>query len=229
MTSTLALDDPAEENLTPAELALFSCLHYGLNHTPSDLPAVAARKCYSGGRANEDECRAALAACLASGRLQVIDQLSTARIANELRQGGYFGPIYGLPSIGAVDFTHLGAEILLSRSRARAVPSSPHTFREVVHSQTAWYFRTWNAAINSVEEAKTRCGEITVTGPIRIGPWRAQWWRLFPEGYRIDVEERRQWQGHNSMGEGLLMPRRENPDLQRLRHILDTHNVRVVE
>src|SRR5262249_2914857 len=62
------------------------------------------------------------------------------------------------------------------------------------------------------------------------GPWRLQWWRRFSDGYRIDVEER----GPGAAGGRgdvamLSFSERWRPDPDRLRHVLDCHNVAVGE
>src|SRR5262249_61524971 len=120
--------------------------------------------------------------------LQVLDEAALASIADELREGGILGPIHGFPSVGGVDFTHAGAEVW-HRSRDLRDPNrTPYAFTDVVHSKTARYFRTMSAALRAIDEVRQYDGDVTVAGPYAIGPWRAQWWRRFPEGYRIDME-----------------------------------------
>jgi hypothetical protein len=218
--------------VSPAEAALFNVVHYGLTNPTEVLPSTANSTDYAvAGPSTEAERRAALAACLAKGWLQVIDTPALARIATELRDGRILGPIYGLPGIGGVDFTHAGAE--LWRRFCRTWSSDrvvPFAYTDTVHIKTARYFRTRAAAVAAIPEGDEDHA-ITVTGPTPIGPWRAQWWRRFPDGYRIDIEERMQWQGRCG-GDGeqcfLVQPRQE-PDPQRLRHLLDSHDVTLVE
>jgi hypothetical protein len=195
------------------------------------LPAIAAREPYSDGLATEDECRAALAVCLARGWLQVIDEPALARIMDDLRVGRFMGPIYGLPPVGGVDFTTAGAAVWQSLLARHASTRQPAVFTDVVHIKTTWYFRTKTAALVQIDEAKEWDGSITIVGPSAIGPWRAQWWRWFPFGYRVDVEERRQWQVCSSGGNGCFMPDfplHENAP-ERLQHVLDCHNVSFTE
>jgi hypothetical protein len=181
----------------------------------------------------EEECRAALGACLAKGWLQVVDEPARAKIADLLRVGGVIGPIYGgLPEVGCVDFTDAGAD--LSRClRKRSFPGKgpPFAYTDVVHEKTAEYCRARAAAVAAAETAREGDFVVSVTGPSPIGPWRAQWWRRFSEGYRIDVEERRQWQGRASGGgENCCLNRPpEKADPQRLPHLLERHNVTFVE
>src|SRR5262245_12903882 len=97
--------------ITPPEAALFNVIHYGMTAFPSAMPSIAARPNYSlAAPVTETECQTALAACLSKGWLQVLDDRTLARIVDELREARFVGPIYGLPGVGCVDFTHLGAE-----------------------------------------------------------------------------------------------------------------------
>jgi hypothetical protein len=223
--------DRGDVGVTPSEAALLTVVHYGLTIPPSDLPSTAARECYSGGLATEEECRVALVACLAKGWLQVIDEPALARITDELREGRFIGPIYGLPPIGGVDFTRAGAGVWHSLRGWRDPTQPPFAFTDVVHSKTSRYFTTRAVAVRGVEEARECGGDISIVGPSPIGPWRAQWWRRFPEGWRIDIEERRQWQGCCSEGEGSIMshPSHQEAELQRLQRVLDCHNVTPTE
>jgi hypothetical protein len=217
--------------VTPSEAALFTAIHYGITISPSDLPSAAAGEFYSGGLATEEECRAALAACLARGWLQVIDEPALARITDELREGRFIGPIYGLPPMGAVDFSCAGAELWQRLCGRRDPTPPPFAFTDVVHSKSTRYFRTRIAALREVEEASKEDGDVTVVGPSPIGPWRAQWWRRFPEGYRIDIEARMQWQGRGGGGGAscVMCRPREKSNPQRLQHVLACHNVALAE
>jgi hypothetical protein len=180
----------------------------------------------------KEECQVALADCLAKGWLQVIDESARSAITDELRESQFVGPIYGLPQVGGVEFTHVGAEMWRRLCR-RCFPETRQrfAFTDVVHCKSSRYFRTRAAALKGIEEVQEWDGAITVAGPLPIGPWRAQWWRRFPEGYRIDVDERRQWQGRCGEGEGCFMPdpHRQGADLQRLKHVLDCHNLMLRE
>jgi len=218
---------------TSPELALFNVVHYGLTMPTGGLPSTAARKDYSRGLATEAECRAALAACLAKGWLQLIDEAALGGIVDELRKGRFLGPIYGLPGVGGIDFTETGAALWRRHSGRGPHPDKTHpsVFTDVVHSKTSRYFRSRKAALAGIEEAKQWGEVVSVTGPYLIGPWRAQWWRWFPEGYRIDVEERMQWQGRIGQGEGcsLTRPDPQKSDPLRLQHVLDCHNISLAE
>jgi hypothetical protein len=180
----------------------------------------------------EGECRIALAGCLAKGWLQTIDEFERARIAADLLSGGVLGPIYGgLPEVGCVDFTDSGAD-LWRRLCDRCWPAKEFfNYTDIVHERTARYFRTEAAAVAAIEEIRGEDDVVAISGPTPVGPWRAQWWRRFPEGYRIDIEERRQWQGRASGGDETCWldcsARRADPN--RLQHVLNRHNVTLVE
>ncbi len=218
-----------ELGVTRPESAILNTLHYGITSPPSELPHHAAAEDYNprGPTVTEDDCRAALANCLAKGWGRVVDEPTRTRLAAELRRGGVLGPISGdLPEPGGVDFTEAGADLwnrLVERER-------PHTFAytDVVHEKTAWFGRTPAAAAAMVEELRSWGGVIAVTGPTAVGPWRAQWWRRFPEGYRVDVEQRRgPWRGEAESC--YLDHSARNTDKTRLRDTLDRHNVTPAE
>jgi hypothetical protein len=143
--------------VTPAEAALFRAIYYERaipyrrTLCPSDLPFFAARRPYSKGLATEEDCRAALAACLTKGWLQVIDEPALARITDELRLGKFIGPIYGLPTIGSVDFSHAGPDLWLSRGRREPFR---FPFTDVVQINSTWYFRTKAASLRTIEAYK---------------------------------------------------------------------------
>src|SRR5262249_31596193 len=73
-------------------------------------------------------------------------------------------------------------------------------YTDVVHEKTARFFRTSAAAAAAIEESRSQDEVVAVTGPTPTGPWRGQWGRRFPAGYRIDIEERRRGPGHRSRG-----------------------------
>jgi hypothetical protein len=224
-----------ELGMTRADSALFTAVHYGITVSPSCLPDVAVREDYNpiGPTVTEEECRLGLAACLAKGWLQIIDEPALAIIAGELQKNSVLGPIYGgLPALGSVDFTEVGVE-LWERFCQLLQPKKSMTFAytDVVHEKTAHYYRSHKDALAAIKEFRSSDDIIAVTGPSSIGPWRAQWWRRFPEGYRIDVEQRRQWRGRaDSCSETCYLDlSKRNIDSNKLQHILNCHNVTLAE
>jgi hypothetical protein len=219
----------AELGLTPADVAIFTTLHYGYTVSPSDMPAAAFSEARGAGDpVTEEECQAALASCLAKGLLQVIDDLTLAKIVGELRDGGILGPIYHLPWVGGVDFTPAGAELWhrLGERYWSEHRQPPFAYCGVVHSKTAQYYKTRTAALAAIAQVRDWCDVVSVIGPTPIGPWRAQWWRRFPEGYRIDIEERSEWQGRCGGSRGrVIVPSLRKFDPKRLQQVLDRHNV----
>lgn len=215
-----------ETGVSPAEYALFTVVHYGIPAAPADLPAMAARKDYRlCDTVIEENCRSALADCLAKGWLQVIDEPTLARITAELREGQYLGPIYDLPSVGQVDFTQAGADLWFQIHPRRESP--PFAYTDAVHIMSAQYYRSEAAAGVAIKEANENDNVVSVTDPAPIGPWRVQWWRRFPEGYRIDIDERMKWQGRSggSTHPYCHMPSFPRDNLQGLPQILDAHHV----
>ncbi len=225
----------AELNVTPAEATLFHIVGYGTTLLPDELPGYAACDMYSvAGPATEDGCRAALAECLAKGWLQVIDEAILAAITDGLRRDRVLGPLCGFPTDGGVDFTSEGAALWRRfRDRTRDTPrANPYAYSTVVHRKTTRFFRTREAAVAERELTLERAGgeTVTVEGPFPTGPWRAQWWRRFPAGYRIDIEERARWHCSGDEGECCCPPYLpERADSQRLRAVLARRNVAPAE
>ncbi|MBS0262514.1 MAG: hypothetical protein JSS02_11235 [Planctomycetes bacterium] len=216
--------------LTHAEASLFHVIHYGITIPESELPRWGAGDFYSlAGSCSEEECRVALSDCLKKGWLQVITESSLTQIQNELREQAFLGPVYGFPEVGHVDFTNLGAELWqqLSQRCFAHLDSPPFAYSDVVYQKTARYFKTETAAAKAIASARQEPDVVSATGPFPIGPWRVQWWRRFPEGYRIEIEERWQWQGRCSeLSESFYIDKNsENADPNRLREILDCNNV----
>jgi hypothetical protein len=226
----------ADLGLTRADAALFTVLHYGQTTAPEFLPGRAAAEDYNplGPTVTEEECRVALAGCLARGWLRVIDEPARASIFRELRAGGYTGPVYqgGGPDVGCVDFTDAGLALWRRLCElTRPDQDTPAVYTDVVREHTARFFRTASAATAAIAEIRKQEDVVAVAGPTPTGPWRAQWWRRFPEGYRIDVEKRRRWQGLGSGGgeDCYFNHSARKADPGKLRSVLDRHNVTLPE
>jgi hypothetical protein len=224
----------AAVGVSRAESAIFTVIHYGLTFPAEDMPRQAAAEDYAPEDrfVTEAECRIALDACLAKGWVQILDQRILARITADLHAGGFLGPIYGMPDAGCVDFTETGAELWRRLGELRGGQSwPPFAYTDCVREKAACYFRSRQAAVTAIEKIRSQEDVVSVSEPTPIGPWRVQWWRQFPEGSRVDVEERRQWQGRcGTGGETVyLASKRSEGDLPRLRDILDRHNVTLAE
>lgn len=221
----------AELDITLDEASLFIVIQYGIGAHPESLPRHAAADEYRlDDSASEVGCQAALADCLAKGWLQVLDDAALADIAALLKAGNIIGPVYRLPHVGRVDFTQAGANRWF-RIRDRDGPAEPFAFTDVVREMTARYFTTRAAAEAEAEWARGEEETAAVSDPTPTGPWRAQWWRRFAQGYRIDIEERRRWQGRCSRGgeECDLTRDPDRADPVRLRCVLDARNVTLAE
>jgi hypothetical protein len=220
----------SDMGITPSEASLFNVLHYGLTVPPPDLCRRAAYRDYSvGGPVSVAENSAALASCLSKNWLQIVDEAVLDRLQLEIRQAGILGPIYDYPNLGGVDFTHAGAEQWF-RICERLWNGGRHessAYCDIVHRKSAHYFSSQSKAVSERDRWKGYDSIVSVTEPSPIGPWRANWWRRFPEGYRIDVEERMQWKGRASGGEGFVfLYLGELPfDLSHASDVLDRYNV----
>lgn len=220
--------------ITSAEASLLHVVHYGITVPPSKLARWPATRGYClGGPSSCEACAAALSGCLRKGWLQVIDESKIAAIEGDLRDKHVFGPIYRLPEAGTVDFTAIGADVWrrICDSCFRRADPAPFAYTDVVHQKTARYFRTRAAAAAEIARMRKEIDVASISGPVSTGPWRAQWWRRFPQGYRIDVEERRHWQGFScALGESSHLQRqKKKADVQRLGGVLDRHNVTLPE
>ncbi len=224
----------AEIGITPAEASLLNVVHYGLTVPPSDLCRRAAGCDYSlGGRVTLEENQAALVDCLSKIWLQIVDAAALGRIQDEIRGERLLGPIYDYPALGGVEFTHAGAEqwFRICTHLWDGGRDAYFEFCDAVHEKTWHYFRSESAAVAERDRWKGYECVASVSGPYPIGPWRAQWWRRYPEGYHIHVEQRMQWQGRCSSGGGhcFLQPMKLPFDPARARDVLDRHNVALVE
>ena len=222
----------AELGVTLDEASLFIVIQYGIRVPPEDLPRIAAGEGYRlGDSSSEATSRAALTACLAKGWLQVMDDAALAEIAARLRAGCVLGPVYALPTVDRVEFTQAGADLWI-RIRDRDGPAKPFASTDVVRETTARFFRSREVAASEAAAFWDEYDDaVAVSDPIPTGPWRAEWWRRFPEGYRVDIEEHRQWQGRSSQGgEECYIPRSpDRADPVRLRRALDARNVTLAE
>src|SRR5262249_35353573 len=162
----------------------------------------------------------------ARGWLQIIDDPALARIRAELQEGRFLGPLHPLPPVGTVDFTHAGLQAIHPGPRK----PSRHVAFHVARIKATQYYRSRTAALKGIEELKAwDRGTFVLTGPKAVGPWRAQWWRRFPCGYRLDVEARDECPGC-PIGQGCYLERSAEPcDLKRLQHVLACHNVALAE
>jgi hypothetical protein len=162
-----------------------------------------------------------------------MDEPALRQLEGEILDHQLVGPIYGWPEPGQVDFTLAGADLWQQFSaRANAdIRRQAFAYVDVVHTKEARYFRTLGAARAAADDIHGWNEGHAVTGPTPIGPWQVEWWRTFPEGYRLDVESQFRWQGRivDPIGGSTHPPPvwRTNPD--HLKSILDRHNVTVPE
>lgn len=217
--------------VTPAEAAILYTVQYGIFVTPCDLPRIAVGEGEDIGTFTEEQCRAALTICFDKDWLQIIDESALAKIADYIRANHLLGPIYGLPQLGTVDFTSTGAALWQQIVSHNSNDRPPFAYTDVVHEKSSRYFRTKANAIAEIDLVRADDDFATVSEPIPIGPWRAQWWRRFPTGYRVEIEERRKWQGCSSRCDEdcHLFWSPERHDQLLLREVLAHYEITVVE
>lgn len=194
----------AEIGLTPAHAVLFNIVSYGLVVESQDLCERATIEDYAVcGATTVSQAQAALADCFSKGWLRIVDASALQELRTEIRNANLIGPVYGFPNVGGVDFTHAGAEkwrVVCDRLGQRDGRVSHLSYSDVVRIKTAHYFHSESKALAERDLCKTYDAVVAVSEPVAIGPWRANWWRRFPEGYRIDVEERPEEHGRSCDG-----------------------------
>lgn len=222
----------ADIGITPPEASLFNVVHFGLTVHASDLCRRAAYRDYSvGGPVTTQNCQTALAGVLAKNWLQIVDEATLGRIQDDVRREQLIGPIYGFPSLGGVDFTHAGAEqwFRICERLWDSGHDESFAYCDVVREKSAHYFLSKSRAVAERDSRQEWESVVSVAGPFTIGPWRANWWRRFPAGYRIEVEDRMQWRGRCSGGGGFISLKVRKLPLSRSKDVLDRHNVSWVE
>lgn len=190
--------------IEPAVAALMNVVHYGVHVPPEDLCRRATSRDYSiGGPVTLDETHNACERCFATGWLQVVDETTLAHLQAEVGRRNLLGPIYGYPTVGSVEFTAAGAEQWFSicqQLRFATSETSSFAYCDMVHEQVSHWFLSESQAHEHVDAWKQWDDVTCFVGPRLVGPWRAQWWRRFNAGFRIDVERRMHWQGECNGG-----------------------------
>jgi hypothetical protein len=72
---------------------------------------------------------------------------------------------------------------------------------------------------------------VSITEPQQTGPWRAPWWQRFDEGYRVEIEQRTQWEGRYREGcRGYLYfgPTTRPVDVAHAKNVLKRHGLPLV-
>src|SRR5262245_35757749 len=108
----------AEIGVTPAEAALFAVVAFTDYVGPTNPPVYVTDDL----GVTVEEYQAAVGDCFAKGWLQILDAPAVERIAQELRDGGILGPVYGCTLGEGIDFTPAGAELHLEIGRRRSAP-----------------------------------------------------------------------------------------------------------
>lgn len=225
----------ASLGVTRAEASLFHVINYGYSLLPHLLCYHASFPSYYslGGDVSEEENQAALTGCLAKGWLQFVDEAVLGRIQSEIREAGILGPIYGYPALGGINFTHEGAEQWLNiRNKLwNDQASKPFVYCDTVCEKHAFYFSSEAKAVAELDRWKRSESVVAAVGPFPIGPWRANWWRRFSKGYRIEVEQRTPWRGRVPRGGAFIDFNWSELrlDLLHARAVLDRQQVRWVE
>ena len=215
----------AAHGVSAAESALLHAVTYYNN--AAQLPNYAAGKYSSLDEpVTEADCQDALASCLAKGWLRIIDLSTLVEIVRELERDGVFGPVFGLPAIGAVEFTWTGVRLwqqLLLEMRD-GTDGTPFWCSRTGAGKRELYCRNLDTAKRE-SASLLRRQENTVSEPEPIGPWRVQWWRRYEQGFRFSIDS-------SYMGDTvwrLKPPTNRRPSLLRLKCILEGHQLSLGE
>ncbi len=217
----------AAHRVSSPESALLNAVHDYPGNSPPQMPDYAWRYYSLGQSVTEDECQAALPGCFARGWFRIVDQPALSEIRTEIWRKGLFGPVFGLPPLGGVDFTPEGARLWqhLIFELSEGVDESPYWCSMTGEGQRSLYCRSLEVAVRERDRLLNPRDNIAVTDPQPIGPWRVQWWRRYPQGYRLDMESRNQgdtfWR--------LNRPAQHEVTPERLRDTLHTHGVTLGE
>jgi len=127
------------------------------------------------------------------GIVEEVNSSALARIEQVLAEDkDVVGPTEGLPCIGTLDFTPLGAECWLRMEREVFDWTEDNScvggmmFVDMRHIQL--FGTDWPTATDNLFSVCSTLGWIRITGGEAIGPWRERWWRRLSHGWRIDVE-----------------------------------------
>jgi hypothetical protein len=142
------------------------------------------------GRLSEAEVRETLRICISQGLVRIISEKDLLDIRARLAAEGRLGPVYGMPTVGAVDFTIRGAECYQALCKDFAddgyEPSETYHVRD--DSKEAIYCPTFRDAQTTTDYYNNLPDVQSVSQPVPLGPWCVYWWECFPSGYRVDVE-----------------------------------------
>jgi len=143
------------------------------------------------GASSVADCRNALARLLARGLVQNVSarSLHGMRLIVQRRCG--IGPVSGWPNIGHIDLTEEGAKIGCLIIRGISHESDEYgwsAIRRVCDKHVQLFNISRKAVLNDLAELNPSARpQISVTGPVSIGPWRDRWWLEFSRGARIDI------------------------------------------
>jgi hypothetical protein len=151
------------------------------------------------GPMGEAEAVDALQTCLTQGLLRLMGRADLEEIQSILAAGGFFGPVYGSPGVGEVDFTVEGAALYqeLGKELCGNCPDEDEHFHVQDGARAHIYHPTFDAARNTVEDYQSYMDfppwkdfpkVVSVSVPVQLGPWCVYWWRRFPSGFRVDVD-----------------------------------------
>lgn len=177
-----------EFQLTAAEYAILHLIHYEGRHV-KDAPGYARGLLLNTFVPPPTvlECRLAIESLSRRGLTTIIDRRTQADIIRFVRQLNCHGPTCGIPSIGQLDYTLAGADVwrnVLNYER-------PECARDYYwHNCVSFIYRTNATVVMSYDQKwvftePRKCGFVPVSDPEPIGPWRSQWWREIPHGFRL--------------------------------------------
>ncbi|MFM8399143.1 MAG: hypothetical protein ACKOAH_15045, partial [Pirellula sp.] len=177
----------AEFRLSIAEYVMLHLIHYEsrpakesaryalglLAHMKLELPSL-------------NECEKAIESLVQRRFTTIVDTEIQSRIASINGMFDGVGPTDGMPLIGDLDFTLGGADLwrAILNFENSSMGHDYYWFNcgAFIYRRNATILIGYNAdwVLHDVKVC-----EFTPTGPFEeIGPWRNQWWREIPHGYR---------------------------------------------
>lgn len=139
----------------------------------------------SGEKVTEEEVDACVDRLISNNILQIVDRTALHTICNKLTQAECHGPIFGMPSMGSVDFTDLGAKYLCELEWYSAKTQWKVTSLRLLQ----YCFCRFQFAMQAMHSLPATL-QTAIAGPWAIGKWDLSPSQEFTEGFAVDIVQR---------------------------------------
>jgi hypothetical protein len=196
-TSPKVLQLLKDFDLTPVESAVLGFLHYVdqlphgrfFAHVPWEVYGMTESDVWPTGDHAVENFKA-VRSLYDRGLIRTMTPEDRADILSDLRERGVEGPVYEFSEVGDVDLTPTGARLLselqnrLARIRGYGRNDVDFAYGGMIRQRVAYFtrYREFQEGWSLRRDPCARC----LVEPYEIGPWRAEWWRRFPCGFRSE-------------------------------------------